>query len=474
MHSHILTLVFLLFVTSSDAQILSPKKMQKDLDALVAMLDVHPDRYHRTSAAIQDSLINAIRAELTGPLTEMQFLKKIAPLYVSIGDCNSQIYFSDKWRKNYYQKKDLFPFQLYIDEEDRVYLYDHYGQDTSIARGAEILAINDVPLKEIIRSVEKYIGHRSKAMRNSVIAYDITIFLDLYFGYVRSYRVEYWADEIISTAVHRVPLKSVDRWPPNWDLRNVRFGRNAYCLMDNEIGLLTVRHMNYAGFSADLYNIFLAVRRDSVRSLIIDLRYNFRPARAGALADLLHYISDSEVELLHRMDIKVSKLMRKKSEYLPRGPESKELVYSVNWSDLHKNALGDIVTREGVFRVFPERRPYEFNGDIFLIIDHTTINAAEVLASVIKCNQLGLLIGTETGGSHVYFDNGLVQPLKGSGLIATISSTRKYLPCSEGSESAGVIPDVIVQPTIYNLISNKDYIIPYAIHLIHKYRDNVE
>jgi len=80
---------------------------------------------------------------------------------------------------------------------------------------------------------------------------------------------------------------------------------------------------------------------------------------------------------------------------------------------------------------------------------------------------MGLIIGEQTGGTNIFHANSIRSQLKHSGLEYGIATTKIYSACV-GEQDEGVIPDVLIKPTVLDLVNKEDPVIKYTLHLINK------
>jgi C-terminal processing protease CtpA/Prc len=87
--------------------------------------------------------------------------------------------------------------------------------------------------------------------------------------------------------------------------------------------------------------------------------------------------------------------------------------------------------------------PKRFTGTVYVLVNEFTFSSATVLAATVQCYGIGKLMGRETGGTQVFFDEPVVLQLPRTGQRFLASHQFRWCPCGE-SKRVGVVPDVPV------------------------------
>ena len=105
-----------------------------------------------------------------------------------------------------------------------------------------------------------------------------------------------------------------------------------------------------------------------------------------------------------------------------------------------------------------------YNGKVYILINENTGSTGEFLTMYLKSSINAVLIGQNSAGA-----DGNMVLLQLPGLIKTsFSGIGIYNPDGTKVQSIGIKPDFFVPRTYENIISGEDYILKYAIDLIHK------
>ena len=107
--------------------------------------------------------------------------------------------------------------------------------------------------------------------------------------------------------------------------------------------------------------------------------------------------------------------------------------------------------REGNLVAFGGRQESQTLYPVIVLTDYDTASAAEVFAGAIRDGRAGILIGTTTYGKGVaqsVFDQTLLPDYFPEGDAIKITSLRGYSPDGNTPDTMGVIPHLLVDPTL--------------------------
>ena len=159
--------IFLLLLTSLSAQDSShydpdkkyhPDSLRRWTTSIMTELGKkHPGFYRYTSKARFDFLIDFTTQTIQDSLNELSYYRKIKPLFAQIGCLHTGISLSKACNDYLDSTSTLLPLEVFIDKEKKVYVVKNYALDPSIPLKAEILAINEHPIGEVLHTLIKAI-----------------------------------------------------------------------------------------------------------------------------------------------------------------------------------------------------------------------------------------------------------------------------------------------------------------------------
>ena len=473
----LLLVTFLGTITAQNDRLLPPKKLKKDLKELVAVIEAHPAPYRHITEDQLNALIDSTKNLLEEPMTMLDFYKLMSPIYSAIKDGHTSVRLPRKWMYNYRKKHGVFPFKVHLTDDNHLHIIDNYSDDKTIALGSEILGLNGVLITTFLEDISPYIAYEQENFRNSQIQTNFDMYLLLYFGQIKQIEIDYlsdierkhtvdyiaykdWKDELEEEEVIRRKKIAISK---PYEFKKIKEG----------IGLLKIYSFAFASdvtYKGYLRTMFGEIKKDSITSLIIDVRGN-TGGFPKTVSDLIHYISDKYFKTMAISEMKVSYAYRKyfqdRYNYNFYQYTRKGRRHHIDLMALFNEEIGTMVKEEASFNEPPKEMQNEFTGDVFLLIDKRSFSASSSFAATIRCYQLGILIGEETGGTKVFHANNMYKKLPHSGIVCGMATTRKYTGCFH-EEDEGIKPDLPVVPTIPQLVAKQDVALNYSLRVISK------
>jgi C-terminal processing protease CtpA/Prc len=109
--------------------------------------------------------------------------------------------------------------------------------------------------------------------------------------------------------------------------------------------------------------------------------------------------------------------------------------------------------------------PLLFKGNVFLLTGIETFSSGTDLAMLIKDYNLGKIIGQETGGIPTCFGDHFDFVLPNTKTNVRVSYKWSLRP-STTDDNRGVIPDIILNTSLMDILLNKDKEMNYALNYI--------
>lgn len=110
------------------------------------MREKHPGFYRYTSKERFGFLVDSTQQTIRDSLTELQYYRKIKPLFARIGCLHTGISLSPEYQDYLDRSLTFIPFDIFIDPEKRVFIAKNYAPDQDILVGKEIISINGEPI----------------------------------------------------------------------------------------------------------------------------------------------------------------------------------------------------------------------------------------------------------------------------------------------------------------------------------------
>jgi C-terminal processing protease CtpA/Prc len=195
-------------------------------------------------------------------------------------------------------------------------------------------------------------------------------------------------------------------------------------------------------FDEFLDSTFTVIKKESLTSLIIDVRRN--GGGNSQMGDMLiNYITEKPYRQIDRMEVKNS----------ADAPLSSQ------------NKIGTISVVENKSLKKPKNPKNKFTGKTYLLTSHVTFSSANMLADAFKCYQMGIIVGEETGGVLTAFGDIISLKLPNTQLQAGCAFKKFTHPCADATVH-GVKPDVEIVPTLEDIQNRRDPAIEYVIKTV--------
>ncbi len=464
-----------------DFEILSPKKMNKDLTILLETLDGHPDPYTKTSKEDFDQIIDDVRSNITQPLDILDYYKELQKIVAGIKDGHTNLFMPRRWLQNKRRKHGVLPYEVYLTNNNELHIIKSYAE-APIELGAQIMEINGMPVDSFINYVDPFLSYETLPFRNDRISQSFEFLLYLTFKQVDQLTFKLKVVNEFEMTVATIPFKEWESQKNDTSVEREKKIENGE-IYDFQIvspGVAKIDIFSFAVSNLDKYQFFLRktfkqIRNNDIHSLIIDLRGNYG-GWPKASSELFHYIHNGHFKTMGKTSMKISQAYRK--SYTDRYPNISQAAgyfhKSRHFIDLNKILTGKIDTyaeEDIFFNEKPTEKRFEFEGDCYVLIDRKSYSAASSFAATFQCYSMGYLIGEPTGGTKIFRANPFIKILPKSSMIARVSSTKMYSTCYNLDDEP-VTPNVVSRPTVIDLVHNNDSQLNTALMLIKKVQNS--
>lgn len=107
-------------------------------------------------------------------------------------------------------------------------------------------------------------------------------------------------------------------------------------------------------------------------------------------------------------------------------------------------------------------RNRKYKGNVVVIVNEETISSAEYHSIFFSAGKNVTILGSQTAGA----DGDAVSISLPGGLFTSFSSIGVYLPNGKVTQRIGIIPDIVIEPTIEGVRLGKDELLEKAIEII--------
>lgn len=474
--------LFLLFSTylclgqviKEDNKKIAPAQLQQDFDLFrTVLLRAHPKINRVYDTYSFESLLKSYEAKLSDSLTSLQFFQIVSSAMSNIGEAHSHVDISDEIKSQIEQAAKLLPFNIHFFEKRAFVVKDLSGEKDKL-EGLEVLKINGKSINEIIQVIDSVscIGsgeNQSRVYRKLSYERNFALSYYLYVDQSQSFLVEYQEDQNSSEKA-----TVVEGISPNFEVSTIQSPAETsppYSFsIDSERNLAVLKIKTFAhfmiGYKQKEYlkfyqECFKKIADNNVSNLVIDVRGN-RGGQERLGAQLLSYI------LKNPFPVQKS-IFTKELAY--------ELLDSLNIFhhsfDSRKFSAVDsgyVVTdrKHEVLSIVNPAKKDRFDGDLYILTDGNCFSACNIFVSLADYHNAAQVVGEETGGNYHDTDGypGVIFKLPNSSLGISFRLWHLRTAVEKDLYGRGVLPDVPVQSTIEDILSDRDATIEKVYELI--------
>ncbi len=454
-----------------------PEALKDDLKVLWDILEEGHgglDRY--TPASVLKKRFDEAMNGLSGPLTELDFYLRLLPLVADVKDGHTRAQVSP-------------PAGSFLDDQPigipvgirflggKAFIFRNLSSEASIKEGAELLAVNGMPVGEILSNLLPLIPSDAGILTRKLrLLESPAIFGRLFalrFGRPDSFRLRlrvHQGRDVEEITVPGIKGKDVERilferYP------DAAKRRPAYELaFRGTTAVLTVRSFGddpekgSLPFPEFLNNVFRTLEEKTITRLIIDLRGN-----GGG------YDEYGKLLFAHVMDrpfFYYWALEAKKDRYdLFRFTNESEKEAEELAKPLRRNARGWFDVLGHPNGGLQDPREPRFAGRVAILIDGGSSSTTGETTSVFHYYKKAMFFGEECGAGY-YGTSGFM-------ITATLPNTRIQIRiplvlCTMAVDGyprdCGIVPDFPVTPTIEDLLAGRDPVMDRALLFLEKGR----
>jgi Peptidase family S41 len=466
-----LLLPFLLFVFSLNAQNLSVKEAQEDLQYFRKKMDAFcPSIGHYQPKEVYEKAIDSIESSITQPIHYLSFYRKLLPIKNTLQDGHFNIKHHKKFNTN---KLNLLPFYP-KKVEDRFFVWWDYTVDTLLPKGTEILKINGQEISPIFTLLcSKYrssIDGPENFGVNQVVQNGFPYYYALWYGSRDSVVLTYKMNDtsqIINRkfACHNAYAqrriydsrpKSKDKYHPNLSLEIID------SIPKTAIFYVHSFKMGKRSFREKTKLAFQTAKEKGIENLIIELRNN-SGGYVSNCKTMLQYLIKEDFELMANGTIKKRGMWRY-SRGLFRIP--KVSFFRYNYYD-KKNKIWS--NRKHKTPQIKPKKTNHYDKNVYFLTNGGTFSAGVALPAIARSHNIGIIVGEPTGGAYLgcFAGKFKVITLPNSKIRVSIPLQKveyDVLP----SKNIGVTlkPTYLVERTIEDVRNNRDVAKAFVFSLI--------
>lgn len=436
---------------------LNPDSTRRDIELLRILFDeFHPGEFQHVEKGEFELEYQNLLKELDGELSPLDLYKKIQRFCVFTKDGHT---FSDhSVVVKYLNNRQLVPFNIFK-IGNKFYIWKVASDSLKYLFGKELVAINSVPITDIIKKIEPYMEREGQNESGFQRKYQLFPFYFFLIDTTTSYDVEY-RDTLENKSNKKIAgvtflefLKKtrVIVEPVSFGINQHRIGVlhvNTFAISDFEF-----QKIDYKQYFDD---IFKRCRKEKIDRLIIDVRGN-----GGGSPEVSNYLFSylkSKGSYFYNKEICTKYLYKKElTKYCttPSFLPNTDTVVLVKKDGLYCEINNGKSNYWGLIKQKPKRKA--FQGKIIVLEDGGCFSTTGHFIALIKNYNIGQLIGDYSMGSGYSNDGGIYFQLPYSKLKVRIPTTQFRMDVARFSyDPKGIKPDILVLPKLSDLLSGRD------------------
>lgn len=417
--------------------------------------------------------IDLLKRKIDKPLTRHEFLQLFVPigndLRLSHTYINSECWFD----KNTFDENGgtYFPLSITI-EKNRLFVDKDYSTQR-LAKGDEIIALNNIKSEKIIDSLIRYPNSSTLNSKIMDVQDNFSLWLWWVYNFADTFKIEtkkstYYIKGLTSAELDKLrndnPVQKTDNEYKQYEYKQIDSKTSK--LIFRDFGIRdTVTYIHF------LDSTFLKIRNNLIQNLIIDVRAN-----AGGNDKCIEV-----VKYLYAKPFKANSIV-----YFKKSKTAEDFYLLFLYPKDNNNASMQKYINESCFGscqaehkygesykcgdkfYYPKPDSIIFKGDLFVLSDYNTVSAGVDFVVLIKDNKIGTIIGSETNQSPSNDANGCYFTLPNSNVMAMGATMYVIRPNGNPSTKRGVIPDYEVIQKKEDTEKGNDTVMEFTMKLIKK------
>lgn len=481
--------------------LITVEKLKSDVDfAYKKLQKLHPNLYWYISKKDLDYKFDSLKTTINKPLKPNDFYWKLAPIIAQIKEGHLRLYSrgkrltKDETKYLKTQKGLLSQFNFILDN-DRIFVIDNSEKVPNMNVGTEILAIKDIPAKELL---EKYkpvnnSDGENETFQKYILARRWPLHFTAEFGILDSVKLETkYQNEIKTFYLKREKITKEEKKKEETDQKKVTktqkgktqdynivtksYNRDLqFPTKDSTVAYMKIK--TFSGtYSKKFYKeSFETLKNSRAKYLVLDVRnnlggslYEINNLYSYLVSENFQFIDDIEITSRNSM-FQADYFTEISPFFMPFAAIGYPFYLAGTALSVKKNKGKFYLKNNGIFAL-KKPKQNNFKGKIYVLINGSSFSAASILPSKLKSEKRAFLVGEETGGAN-------------DGTVAGRYSTKKlpnsklYLPIGLmliqpniefTNTKKGVIPNAEIIPSLQEILQKKDVQLDWVMEKISK------
>jgi hypothetical protein len=448
----VLLIPFLSLINSFGQTKFSADQLKNDLDFLFDKMEyIHPNLYAYISKTEIGRELSLIKTEFKDSLNSIDFWLMVCPIVNNLHHGHTSITPQNTEMNQYMIKLQetgfkYIPFSIII-LDSSIYICDIYTISKEIQPGNRVISINGIKSSKILSKLIKYESGERKEYRLHYAEKKFIWNFPLHFP-SPTYEIKYIDNGIVKTVLlNGISEQETEKYfakafpEADNNYRNYKFrlaNKNTAYIEYNAC-------VDYDNFKLFLDSSFTKIKQDKISNLIIDIRKN-GGGDASLNSLLVTYLTDRPFCEYSKHVEKLTSDIRTTNEY-------------------YSQFKNDTIIERNTYVKNEIKNPLLFNGNVYVLTSIETFSSGTQLAALIKDYKLGKTIGQETGGIPTCFGDHFDFVFPNTKTNVRVSYKWSLRP-SGVDDNRGVIPDIILNPSLMDILLDKDKEMNYVLNYI--------
>lgn len=452
-------------------RLLSKDELNQDITELKGILqNYYPSLYQFSSKESIDATFEEISKSIRNPISEIDFFKLLHKVFSKIGDGHSKLDLSEGFHSFSKEKIKKLPFEIQINN-NQVYVTNNFSERKEIPNGTRIIAINGIPIDEIIGELKNYVtsdGY-NETIKHYRVADRFRFLLSLIIGSQDDVKLDLLypnQQEIISERITLVYDSDIRK-----EIAKKEKEAFTFNIIDS-IGKLNILSFDYDDdFEKFIDSTFTEIENRNIKNLIIDLRDNGGGYENNGV-HLYSYLTDKPFQFYKRYEVQ----MEPNQDSFPYTAnidsyETPMFLSSIISKD--KEGRNVITDFESTWQKNPDLlyqpKKNSFKGNLYVLVNGGSFSATAEVCSLLDSNDKTIFIGEETGGGYYGNTSGISCNviLPNSKLRANLPLIKYVLSIEEiGEFGRGIVPDLGIVPNANDIFIGRDRVLDSTLEFI--------
>lgn len=433
--------------------LLSIEDMRADYDTLHRIVrESHPNPYRGISEAEAEKNWQRTRERIVKPMTQMQFLNLLNPVYSQYNDGHTflDIPLESGDYKNYVKNGGLFfPFKVWASGE-RLFVTESLGT-LELPKGTEIVAVNDKAAKDVQNDLIGAMSGDSAANKSATAIRLFSLIFWQRYNHGNEFTLKIRRPAQSKIEIVKTAGINGER------LESSMFGDKAvdsYELTPQVLVLEVNKMQSNDAVKKYIDETFARIKEKNYPVLVIDIRRN--GGGNSIVGDwVFNYLTRKPYRQGGIKEIKLSPFLTENNKFYREWIERLKTQNPVeNDRIVQKSTVADD-------EAAPDNTKWVYNGKVYLLTAPRTYSSGFMMAETFKCYNFGTMLG-EAPGSHRNLTGELMQfKLPKSNLNGYVATSHYYPPCYQKAKTDFLAPDLKIEQTLDDLIAGKDTVLEY-------------